>query len=237
MVKENPIKFIKELLHRVDTDDTFATAKPIQILLQRKVPVVVDSNYSYDAIKYSHPEFNEWFDSREECGEALLKYGYSDITEEYKEALKEIREHCISYHWETNQAFLTHEGYDAHIKLNKHNLGEYRKYVVHSFRNPEMTDLFKALRALVDDADLQVFVEEAKTELLRYTPEDFLYGKFPPVDGAVASTGYVGVDYSADGDKQVAAAVDRSYVPADQKVVTVVDMLDGDFRMEKLCPK
>lgn len=29
-----------------------------------------------------------------------------------------------------------------------HNLGEHRDYVIHSFRNPEVAALFKAIRAI-----------------------------------------------------------------------------------------
>ncbi len=150
MTKIEALEFLKSFINRIDTQDNRGTAKPIQYLLQVKRYMVVDGDYDYDKILYYHSDMPGIAkDTKEEAIEYLKEYGYTD--KELIEEIKAITEVYIKYYWNTKQAFLTEEGFNKHIELNEHNLGEYRSYVVHSFRDPEMLNLINSIRVVCDE--------------------------------------------------------------------------------------
>lgn len=149
MNKDESITFIKDFLHRIDTQDNRATASPIQFLLQVKKKVITDSDYHYDSLEWYHPIFeNCGYETEHEAIAELKEYFGSD-KDKLEKALNELKEIFFQDVWETKQSFFTEEAYNHHVKINKHNLGEYRSYVVHCFRDYETLDLFKALRGVV----------------------------------------------------------------------------------------
>jgi hypothetical protein len=145
------IKVLKDFLSRIDLDDNRATARPILFLLQVRREMVVDGDYHYDRVVYRHNDmFESCFDSKEECLQALKDYGHNE--EEVAEREDEITKHYLAEYWETEQVFLTKEGLDRHLELNRHNYRKpFRDYVIHAFRNPEIKELYDAIRALVNE--------------------------------------------------------------------------------------
>lgn len=143
------VEFLKSFLNRIDTQDNLCTAKPIQFLLQTPYNIVVDGDYSYDKIQYYHSVMeNGAVDSKEEAIKYLKDYGFKD--EELEEEIGNIEKLCLLEVWKTEQAFLTREGADRHIAMNRHNYRKgHRVYVVHAFRDPELKELYEAIRDVV----------------------------------------------------------------------------------------
>lgn len=148
MEREKAIEWIRDFLKRIDSQDNRATAAPILFLLQRKVKYVAHPEYHHHTETiFHHPEMESLeFSRREDAEKWLAEYGYEG--ERLAEEISNIEEFEMGHHWETDQAFFTAEGVKRHIEINGHNLREHRDYVVHCFRNPEMRELFAALRAV-----------------------------------------------------------------------------------------
>lgn len=152
MTKTDALVWLKEFLNRVDTQDNRATANPVQFLLQIKREYVAHPDYyngQTDTIYWHSDMESTRCKTQEEAVDWLKEYGYE--CEKLEKEIEQIEELKMNHYWETNQAFFSEEGLKQHIKLNGHNLGEYRDYVVHAFRNPEFWDLFRAIRAVVSD--------------------------------------------------------------------------------------
>ena len=151
MTKAEASLWLKEFLNRIDTQDRRATAHPVQFLLQRKREYVAHPEYNHktDTIYRHHEMESTKCKTHAEAVEWLKEFGYEG--DKLEEEIGHIEEFQMGHHWETDQAFFTEEGVKQHIELNGHNLGEHRDYVVHAFRNPEVANLFKAIRAVVDD--------------------------------------------------------------------------------------
>lgn len=149
MTKAEAVVWITEFLNRVDTQDRRATAHPIQFLLQRKREYVAHPEYNHQTdTVYRHPMMESTNCNTHEEAVAWLKdYGYED--ERLEKEIEQIEKFEIGHYWETDQAFFTEHGVKQHLELNGHNLREHRDYVVHSFRNPEIINLFEALRAMM----------------------------------------------------------------------------------------
>jgi hypothetical protein len=87
------------------------------------------------------------YKSEQELIDAMVENGWTkeDAEKERKNIWRAEGEH----YWDTEQAFLTKEGLNRHIEQNRHNLRSPRDYVVHAFRNPEMKELYDAIRTIV----------------------------------------------------------------------------------------
>ena len=153
MTKDEAMSWFKNFINEVDTQDNLWTAKPIQFLLQQKREYVADADYCNTRTVFKHYEMEPeegWYDTKEECIKWLKEdkgYEGKDLAEQ----IEDIQEVELGHYWETSQSFFTKRGFEEHIFSNKHNLGEYRYYVVHAFRNWENQELFKAIRAIVGE--------------------------------------------------------------------------------------
>lgn len=148
MTKEQALIWIKDFLNNIDSQDNRSTAKPILFLLQRKQEYVAhpEFNHQTETIYHHHEMENGSCKSFDEAKQWLIDYGYEG--ERLEKEIENIEEFQMGHHWDTEQAFLTESGLKKHYELNGHNLRNHRDYVVHCFRNPEMSELFEALRAL-----------------------------------------------------------------------------------------
>lgn len=145
---DNAYEVLSNLLKRMETQDNRATASPVLFLLQTPKEVVADSDYSYDKVVYYHSVFEDrGFETREEAKQYLREYGYKD--KELEEEIKNITALFIKKEWQTQNVFLTEEGYNRHLALNRHNYGEVRSYVIHGFRNPELKEMIDAIKTIV----------------------------------------------------------------------------------------
>ena len=149
MNKSDALQFLTEFINRIDTQDNRATAKPIQYLLQTRDYMVVDGDYQYDKVQYYHHVMeNGYYDNYDDAVNYLKEYGYSG--KELDEEIDNIAKLYIKYYWNPSQAFLTEQGLNDHVAINRHNLGVHRSYVVHSFRDAEMVNLIKAIRSVLE---------------------------------------------------------------------------------------
>lgn len=150
MTKIEAIDWLKNLMTEIDSADSKGTAKPFQYLLQQKREYVSHPGYGIQTRKiyYHHIMEDGGAASYEEAVSEITEY-YGKDHEEIETEIGSIEEFEMGHYWETSQAFLTENGLKRHLDINGHNLGERRGYVVHAFRNPEMVELFEAIRAIV----------------------------------------------------------------------------------------
>lgn len=147
--KEQAISWIKDFILEVDSQDNRATAGPIQFLLQIKQEYVAHDEYNWQTESvWRHPEMESIScKTQEQAIEWLKEYGYEGA--KLEKEIENIEEFKMGHYWETTQAFFTERGVKEHIELNGHNLKNHRDYVVHSFRNPEIKNLFVAIREII----------------------------------------------------------------------------------------
>jgi len=96
---------------------------------------------------YTELEYAEYAEEKAEYDAALAKA--KQAAEDEWEGLETFEE---EEYFEEENIFFTEEGYQEHVRLNGHNLGrkgEYHSYVRHAFRNPEISDLLKAVAAVI----------------------------------------------------------------------------------------
>lgn len=152
--KEQALEWVKSFLHEVDTQDNRCTAKPIMFFLQTKNEYVAHDEYygSNTRTVFRHPRMEgDTCDSHDEAV-AWIKEWYEDESRVEAE-IEKIEEFQMGHHWETQEAFFTESGVKRHLDLNKHNYRNgHRDFVIHAFRNPEIEELFKALRILALNA-------------------------------------------------------------------------------------
>lgn len=151
MTSDEAKNWIREFLNRVDSQDNRMNAKPILFLLQERREYVAHPEYNHQTETFWHHHSMEGRQakSHEEAEEMLIAYGYDK--EEHAGEFELIEEFQMGHYWETKQAFFTEEGLKRHIDLNGHNIRNHRDYVVHAFRNPEMRELFEALRTIAGE--------------------------------------------------------------------------------------
>lgn len=149
MDREQALSWIREFIHTIDTQDNRITAGPIQFLLQQKREYVAHDEYNHqtETIYRHHDMESTSCKTYEEAVQWLKEYGYKD--DKLEKEIEHIEKFEMGHYWETSQSFMTEQGVKRHLELNRHNLGDHRDYVVHAFRNPEMRELFEALRALI----------------------------------------------------------------------------------------
>lgn len=143
----NPRETLKNFINRLDSDDNRATAKPILWCLQRKF------------VEY-YPVWNEggWWSYPDNEGDFIEAKNLEEAKEIYAKKFDcdspnddDFDEWERFERWDTVQTFLTKEGLDRHVAQNKHNLGEYRDYVIPAFRDPELKELYEAIRQVISE--------------------------------------------------------------------------------------
>lgn len=153
MNKDQAVDWLKHFIAHIDTQDNRGTAKPIFYLLQTPTVIWGESLSHADVTKYALCEFDYYdYDSKEELISSMKENGFSDDEiKEHKHKIVSIEGETI---WETQETFFTKHGLDRHLDLNKHNYRKgHRDYVVHAFRNPEIKELFEAIRAIINPHD------------------------------------------------------------------------------------
>lgn len=154
--------------------------KPVQFLLQVQRHIYGERLYNPDFTKYSHPrgDYND-YDSPDEIIEAMIENGWSK--EDAEKERKHIHEYQGEGYWDTEQVFLTEEGVKRHLEQNSQNLYQPRDYVVHAFRNPEMKELYDAIRAVVSLEEWKMkTLSELQDEIDH--PEKYIRGEWPVSD-------------------------------------------------------
>lgn len=129
---------IQHFVQLLKTQENAATARPLIIELQVPERIFVSGDHHYDGNALVKDM---------ELGDDPVEMGLDPEERLY------WRETWVGVAW-----FLTHEGYEDHLRLNKHNYRKgYRKWIHHAFRNPEMTQVYEWL------AELAALKSQAKT--------------------------------------------------------------------------
>lgn len=136
----------KEIGDRMTKQDNYGTAHPYVIVLQQKVERIVPVGHGDEKRYYDSESCSSW-NSIEEFRTSMDGSGYEP--EEIDKFVDSLEEYEIKEDWEDMNWFFTNEGYDEHLRLNKHNYRkEIRPYIKHMFRNPEMAEIWKHLKGL-----------------------------------------------------------------------------------------
>lgn len=133
----------EEIGSRLKVQDNASTANPYIIALQQKIERQVSDNQSYDRRKYYSPIMEGSSSSMEAWEKLMRENGYNDT--DIEKERREVIEYYVKDDWEDRNWFFTYEGYEEHLRLNRHNYGEVRSYVYHCFRNPEMKAIWDLL--------------------------------------------------------------------------------------------
>jgi hypothetical protein len=154
MQREEAISVLSALIKRLDTQDERSTAQPWFHLLRVKRRQCVP--YGWRCGETFWREKNSDCDSpvikaeTEEGARKILKDRY-DLDE-----VGELEKYDSVEWWETVNVFLTEDGVRRHREINEHNLtergDEVQDFMIHAFRNPEMAEVMRAIRAIVKES-------------------------------------------------------------------------------------
>ena len=151
-ISEESYQFLKDLIHEIDTQDNRATANPILYTIHEKVER--DRATGRGTVKYYDGE--ESIIDEDEVWELAKDHGLED--EPFEDILEQLKLEPLDIEttWEVSSfntnVFLTEKACRQHIRINGHNLNEPKIHVSHAFRNPEMEDLFKAIREIAKES-------------------------------------------------------------------------------------
>lgn len=135
-----------ELKSRIQQNDNRCTALPYLLLLQEKRKYIAHPEYAHDAetiyVEHLTGDYH-----RESSEEAMKAWGRSYYGEDHEELEldKDYEKFQEGYYWHTVNVFLTDKGYEEHMELNRHNIGEHRTFGIHAFRNPEFDSIYKKI--------------------------------------------------------------------------------------------
>ena len=140
-----------DLKKRILENDNRCTAQPYLLLLQEKEWHVVEEGYGYNTKEVFVERISG--DCRQKDSLAELIDYWNDGLEDDEKINEWVEDehytrHFMEYSWNTVNVFLTDQGYQEHLKLNKHNLREHRTFGIHAFRNPEFEEVFKMIGVL-----------------------------------------------------------------------------------------
>jgi len=144
------LNYLQSFMKKIAAQDNRATAFPYFYVVRTKrwLPTEEGCSFGDDSetktvYTYIHDCHSEW-ESKEEYIQSLIEDGVS-AKEAAMKAEEELTEHHMASIWEESNVFFTEEGYNEHLRQNKHNLREPHSYVKHAWRNPEIKELFEAL--------------------------------------------------------------------------------------------
>ena len=146
MTHDAALQVLRDLIHRIDTQDNRCTAKPFIHLLQYQRRQFVP-HCGGDGGWWGPSE--DWEISRVQAkDEAEAR---KILTARYPGCeFDEIEQYDAIEWWQTDNAFLTEEGLQRHVKLNAHNIhSEHRDYMQFAFRNHELKEVLEAIREII----------------------------------------------------------------------------------------
>ena len=101
---------------------------------------------------------------------AILEFAKQNNVSFEEEKSSGYREYAFTHVDEYHNVFFTEKGYKEHMELNAHNYhSSDRKadsYVMHAFRNPEITGLLKAVKEVVDNSYCQCKESDPEMNLM-----------------------------------------------------------------------
>jgi hypothetical protein len=145
-IKKETHQFLWDLANRMIAQDNRATAFPYFYVIRQPRWRPTPEGYGYGETKhiFFDSEGQREYSTKEDYIKDLIEEGIS-AKEAHMKAEDELQELYVEQYFDEDNIFLTEEGYERHLKLNRHNLKEPHSYVKHCFRNPEMEGLLKAI--------------------------------------------------------------------------------------------
>lgn len=158
MDKDQAKSFLKDLIHRMNTQDNRMTATPYFYVVRRKKWRLTQNGYGYGETRNIRVD-SEWdyetFQSKEEFLEWAKERYPEEIVDEHERRWDALPEFTEEVFFQDENVFFTEEAYQEHVRLNGHNLergcSEYYSYVKHAFRNPELSKMFEAIGVLAEE--------------------------------------------------------------------------------------
>lgn len=134
----------EELQKRISENDNRSTARPYLLLLNKKHKISADEDFS-DEFEYVEHVTGDYlsFNTFEEAYSYLRNDYYFDDDFVLKDG--DIKKWYYQEVQETVNVFLTDKGYQEHMTVNHHNIGEHDTYGIHAFRNKEIASMFNAI--------------------------------------------------------------------------------------------
>lgn len=151
------LRFVEELVKKIETQDNVGTATPILICVQElKQSAVVDPAYHDAGVHgYDKEEVRWCYQHDDSCFEAFTKEEVlNQIKEYFAEDFNSEKDYeddmiLVQYKYFDVAWFLTHDQADAFIRSDKHNLCKPRKYVKHlGYKSTEMYHVIQALKCI-----------------------------------------------------------------------------------------
>lgn len=140
-ISKSSLEFLKDLMSKVNTQDNRSTASPYYYVVRgvKKLTAADDRGCGF-----------EYFDS--DACESFTEDQLKQYCEENDIDFEEHKERCEKFNVqevdEYVNVFFTYDGYKKHIELNGHNYRHFERfdsYVMHAFRNPEISQLMEVL--------------------------------------------------------------------------------------------
>jgi len=132
------VKFLKKMKEQ----DNRSTAFPYFYVIRSSKLIITDPDYSSDAVKYYHPDYDDltW-----ETEDDFIEYLRNDLSEEsYEESyinleLKNLKKLHFTKIWEEHGMFLTEEDAENHLRTNHYHYSkDAHTYVKHAWRAPDL---------------------------------------------------------------------------------------------------
>jgi len=147
-ISDESFEFVKRLINEIDSQDNRATADPYYYVIQGIKERVTapgcgdDIVYVHDGQGFTKEDLMETFDLDTEGA-------FDDfITSNFTEEVEVTREHEDV---PMSNVFFTEKACHRHIELNHYHYSDGRSYVKHAWRNPEVENIFKALREIAEN--------------------------------------------------------------------------------------
>lgn len=158
MDKDQAKSFLKDLIHRMNTQDNRSTAAPYFYVVRRVKWRLTQHGYGVGTTRTVRVDFNgdpTTFHSKEEFVQWAKNYYDGDPDKNIESLWEELEEFTEERYFEDENVFFTEDAYQEHVRLNGHNLergcSEYYSYVKHAFRNPELSKMFEAIGVLAEE--------------------------------------------------------------------------------------
>lgn len=150
-ISEESFAFLKNLVKEIDSQDNRATAAPYYYVIQARKERIAPPGDKGDKTLYWHDgeymEADDWAESLDfESKEKFIEWWGNKYP--YEEPLE------INYYMgdpEQSNIFFTEKACHKHIKQNHYHFTEPRSYIKHAWRNPEIEQLFKSIREIVEN--------------------------------------------------------------------------------------
>ena len=153
---DEEIQFLQVLAHKLKTQDTACTRKPVYFNIQESETIFgIDREYAEECLLIGD-EYDDVY-TLEEAVEHLKKYcGFTDSELDEFYDLEDVQEFLDKYKINNiltgykkepkySGVFLTRDAANKHIETNGHNLKEPLVYCQHAFRNPELEKLLEII--------------------------------------------------------------------------------------------